>query len=828
MAFLILTVSFAVHPGPVAAEETLGGMEKIADNSGFALYLAPANLNFALYSKADDNYYYACPPDLSADTKASGNTVNLLKSLVRVSYIDKDFNLLEMDSYTESVLKNQFSIEKTKNGCVINMTLGKEQQDLYPKVLSVKRYKWITENVKSPADKEKLALYYKLCSLNSNADESLKKIWQKNYPKIKNEDLYVSIDLNAREKKTVDKILSDAGYTAEMLTEDNTYLSSENAVEAAAYFKIPLKLTLSENGLNLSVDCAKLTYDKANFKIVKLVALEYFGAVHKNDGGYIFYPDGSGALIKFNGDTVKNNQFISAKVYGSDISVSKQGTPAKRENLNIPVFGVMGSGGGILTVIEKGDALAEITAEMGNHVHDWYTAFAGFTIASSDTFNFDDVSQQKGWTIVDKNTYTGTISVNYISLPAGSTYATMAKEFRQYLTGKKILKTPLKNSSRLFVDLLGSVYTTEKLLFFPVKKAQALTSFEDAKEIAGYFKDSGIKGLTVNYKGWANGGLSAGSLASLKTESVLGGKRGLKSFSDFMQKSGYSLFCEADFMFIGNDKSFDGFSTKDSAVMLDKRLSGYMPYDPATNLADSKKFMYAVSPAKLSGQFTAFEKGFQKLSVPGITVKSAGRYLYSDFNGKRKVNIEQSKEYIEKLLESASGYRLMCENGNFYTYPYVTDIIDMPITGSNFEIYDEMVPFLQITLCGYINYSTTPLNLTPDMQQAFLKCIETGSALHFTLARRDTHKLNQAGIYEYYAVDYDDFKDDIVSMYKRADALYGKTQNSTIKDHVRIAPDVYRVTYSNGVTVTVNYSANEYVSGEETVPAKDFIVRNGG
>ena len=169
----------------------------------------------------------------------------------------------------------------------------------------------------------------------------------------------------------------------------------------------------------------------------------------------------------------------------------------------------------------------------------------------------------------------------------------------------------------------------------------------------------------------------------------------------------------------------------------------------------------------------------------------------------------------------------MVENGNFYTFPYAQDIVNMPIANSNFEIYDETVPFLQIVLSGSISYSAAPINLASDAQLEFLRCMETGSALHFTLAYQNVDALAKAEIYDYYAVDYGKLKGQIEEMYGKAAAAYEKIGNSTIENHEALSGQVYKTTYSNGVSVIVNYADTAYDGQGIHVDGKSFACVNG-
>ena len=53
----------------------------------------------------------------------------------------------------------------------------------------------------------------------------------------------------------------------------------------------------------------------------------------------------------------------------------------------------------------------------------------------------------------------------------------------------------------------------------------------------------------------------------------------------------------------------------------------------------------------------------------------------------------------------------MVSGGNSYSLPYADDIINAPDTQSDFYIIDAQVPFYQMIIHGYINYTGASLNL---------------------------------------------------------------------------------------------------------------------
>ena len=77
---------------------------------------------------------------------------------------------------------------------------------------------------------------------------------------------------------------------------------------------VPLELTLADDGL-----CCRVLTDEimegGNYRLYALTLLPYFGAAGKGDTGYLFVPDGSGAIIRFDNGKAGLTQY-RASLYG--------------------------------------------------------------------------------------------------------------------------------------------------------------------------------------------------------------------------------------------------------------------------------------------------------------------------------------------------------------------------------------------------------------------------------------------------------------------------------------------------------------------------------
>lgn len=104
-------------------------------------------------------------------------------------------------------------------------------------------------------------------------------------------------------------------------------------------FYASLVYTLTEDGLTVSLPATSLVYDESKYIVNFISVLPYFGTGRVADGGYIFYPDGSGAVVDFE-DYETSHATLQGSVYGQDYAYYSI-TGKHQEIIRMPVFGTV-------------------------------------------------------------------------------------------------------------------------------------------------------------------------------------------------------------------------------------------------------------------------------------------------------------------------------------------------------------------------------------------------------------------------------------------------------------------------------------------------------
>ena len=490
---------------------------------------------------------------------------------------------------------------------------------------------------------------------------------------------------------------------------------------------------------------------------------------------------------------------------------------------------------GFLAIIEEGDALAELSTYHMSATSIYNTVKMIFYPRPKDSYNMSDaisVGTNTVMTVVSSRKYVGNYKIRYVMLSDDElaeeanlknyyecSWMGMAVAYRDYLERNNILtrldESTVDKNLPLYIETFGTLMTTEKILSIPVDVMTPLTTFEDirtmyselssaiessmANLVAGGetvgTKDENAKDFSnINFKltGYANGGMFSAVPYNLNWEAAVGGADGFEELVEYAKEEGFGIFPDFDFVYINGTDTFDGVNLKSDAVKtIDNRYTSRREYS-ATYQTYIGYFQLAIAPSRFERFVTELSINYLKYNPTGISVSTLGTDLNSDFDEDDPLNREDSKEYtVEALrqlnrLRNADGdsLKIMTNGANAYTWRYVDYIVNMPLNSSRYNDSSNAVPFIGVVLHGYVQFAGTPINEEGDIEYAFLKAIENGASIYFTLSYQNTQKLKDSEMLsKYFSVRYDIWKDDVVEMYTELNDLLCDLQTKLIADH---------------------------------------------
>lgn len=492
---------------------------------------------------------------------------------------------------------------------------------------------------------------------------------------------------------------------------------------------------------------------------------------------------------------------------------------------------------GYVAYLVEGDAMTEISAEHGGTTNRYSTVYSTFYPKPSDTYSLTGISSSgdASWTVTSERRYTGNYTMRVFPISGdGIDYTDMAVQIRNYLEKKGILSR-LKSDEEptddvpLYIENFGTIKTPQKIAGFPVNLQTPLTTFDQTKEIIDELGKEGVKNIDVKLTGWYNGGLQHTAPAKLSVPGALGGMSGLRELAEYCKENNIGIYPNIEFTYVNTFRAFDGFRLKRDAVKtIDKRSATHRIYNALYQgfEADGNAI---ISPSSMSDFYDKISKKYTSIGAGGISVGTLGSDLNSDHNEDYTLNRDDSEtlvgNFLEKLKEENG--KVMVDAGNAYSLPYADHILNVPLD-SSLNINTSMsIPFMGMVLHGYTEFAGSAINLDGDYDYSVLKAMENGANLYFIVSKDNTSELKAFPEFsKYYAIRYDNWKQDMIDTYKSFNDAMKKVKYSLICEHEYLGTRIVRVAYDNGTEFILNYNTHDVeLDDGTTVEALSFIVR---
>ncbi len=621
------------------------------------------------------------------------------------------------------------------------------------------------------------------------------------------------------EKDILTSSVSTKGYSDEaevtLKKENNKIRVSYKFTELSISFDVVY--ALSKEYLSASIDFKSIK-EADDLKILRITLLPALFAGTGDDNGYIFVPDGSGALINFNNNSLTS---YNADVYGAEASKDNNMKTSYDRTIRMPVYGMVKNGSGMFAIIESGDAVASISAASQNaeSYYNYVNATANIRCTYEKAmFTANDKTNQTVFAAVKQTDGAETFTVRFYLLGRDADYAEMAKVYRNYLTNEKGLKKQ-NTSAELNVELIGAIDVKANFLGFSYYKPKALTEYSEALDIVKELKKAGVENIAVRYLGWSNNGLTNSAvMKKVDASGVLGGKKDLHLFEKYLNNEGVSAYYDIDMLkFYKGAKKYKVSSPFNDRISFSRYLRSVYAKDI------SKRSWYLLSSKYLENNYAVLEKSLKKFNMESFSLSSITSNIYSDFNSKDTVTRSEMLNSAAAVLKAAG--KTAGETANSYALPYLNKIFSAPMYSSGYLILDKEIPFYEITLHGMINLTGESQFVSNDRHVNYLKTIETGSQLMYTGMAADSSEIVDTDYDYLYGTSFSLWKDDAVSKYKEYYPLLKEISDSLIVSHRELQNNVFETGYENGIKVIVNYNSQDVQVDGISIPEYGFARR---
>lgn len=566
-----------------------------------------------------------------------------------------------------------------------------------------------------------------------------------------------------------------------------------------------MQVKLLESGITVEIPQEKIVEDGNKNKVSGFYVYPFLGYSKLGErDGYMFIPDGSGALIHLDDKDGKYKQPYSEMVYGDNVGIddphvlslfNRMNPFIDPEKILAPVFGMVQTDSeiGYLGIIEKGDLSAKIEAYPNGAIlpYNWITS----RFIYRQVYN-QPTSKDSGTIVVrQKNLNHFDIKVRYEFVTNNeASYVGLAKKYQNYLLDNEIIEKQ-EDDFKVRVDLFGA--DVEKGLVF--KKKVPMTTFEQANSILNDLQSDGVEDILSVYKGWQNNGYYGGlPILSFNPEKSLSGEIKLDELMSESKQNGIEMYLYHDALRYNADEM--GSSKYKMMKKYNKRT-----YKDQVFGKVYRDFNY-LNPKSSIDIMTKMQKEYKDNEIENILISGISNEVFSySENNKEYDRIHTKEQYDSIFTQYNENFNLLLEQPFSYLWKYTDKLIDVPTQSSDYVFTDEDIPFLSLVLRGVMPLYSEYVNFQANQEEFFLQLIEQGINPSFYITDSDPSQLLYTNSSHIYSSMYDRYESMIKEYYHELKDVYDRTKGSTIKSYER-SGGVTEVIYENGIAIYVNYN----------------------
>ncbi len=584
----------------------------------------------------------------------------------------------------------------------------------------------------------------------------------------------------------------------EFTERDNGFDATIRLTDIGISFKVEVRL--EGDKLSVTVPDSSIK-ESSTYKLEQIALYPYFDSSYQTvNGGKIFIPDGSGALIDLSTQGNAQKEY-SQRVYGNDIGIT---APTSRANephrITMPIVATMYSDHSTMMVASDGAEYANITAGTSGIGRIPYNRTGFRFIYRQEYERFLDSNTHTNDFQDERNHFDACVDFNLIS-ESDVNIADVATLYRDnYLDlDKKDIDNVGMRLQFLMADNKPSMFGRET-----VRMTDPDFVLQTAESVSYY-----CKGLTVAVTGYQSGGLG-GSKPSVFP---MANKAGYRNLGARLAMLDVPFNFTVDYV-----RAYDRAGVSNSNLV--QNISEQFVVLNDTRAGSTATF------SLLKPSYTAklLQKDVSRLGNynAGIEATNLGGLLFGGYKTEVFTRTDLIKQTVDLVKKADVGISL--SNPNSYMFGVMDSYVDTPIEYSAYLIETESVPFLQMVLGGYVPMYSEALNLDYTGKDLTLRLIDSNVYPSFILTKEDAIELYGTDSQSIFTSSYDVWSYTVRQTYEDVNAVLQNVVGEQITHREKVSgQEVYINTYSNGFKTVVNYSSQPYIYNGVTVEAQSAV-----
>jgi len=552
---------------------------------------------------------------------------------------------------------------------------------------------------------------------------------------------------------------------------------------------IEVKYTLGVDFLDISVTGV----EEGAIKLTSLYLYPFMGASKGTVPGSFLIPDGIGAGLDLSKKTIANSPFV-ASVYGLDKgfvdipTTLSLDTVTYPERITLPFYAVTTGEAALLGVITGGDLYAEVQAYKSGIV----TPFNWITTRFIYRQMYRKLLNKKGEGVsipqAQRNPASPALRFYFLDGSNSSPSGIAAKAREDFLLRGLIPSRRLEPVVPLKLEFL--VAESEKTTFG--RKVHIMTPQSELERILAEVGKYSQRTVVV-LRGYTSGGLSTSSPDHLPLER--------KAIEDVSRLSEFYFY--VDYL-----TAHEGSGGVSRARYAQNRSEQIMIEGPRFIIDPRETVSFALEELE----------SFSKLGIEKFALAHLAELAFSTRDSNRTENVEALLETVS-LFDGPILY-----NPNLYMISRASHISDIPVSNSGYLIEDSVVPLLPAVLRESFWLFTGPVNLTSDFRRELLRAVDYGLFPSFYITSESSMKLVETASSDLFSTEYENWREKIEFAYDFVSKALENTLNSRLVERVEVAAGLFRNTYDNGTSITLNYNENPARVGDLEIEPLSYVV----
>jgi len=533
--------------------------------------------------------------------------------------------------------------------------------------------------------------------------------------------------------------------------------------------------------------------------------------------GYIFVPDGSGALMRFTQNTVNFNSYVG-QVFGQNpaeetLNYNYEIGTVTRHHPLMPVFGVAQGyrQQAFVAWADAGAQYMEIIKMPHNNTTNYNFVYPRFVINRPihQVYN----RQGDGFMRLFPRRRRYDISMTYRFLQGGNAdYVGMAQTYRQHLIDIGVLThRSVQNDGNMPVRIDFIMSDVRRSVLG--RTNVVTTTAVQAGEIVNSLIDSGVSSVNGGMMGFQRGGITTGQPWSHNFSRRIGTRRAFVRLFEDMANIGADLSFAQDYLTIN---SFQTNIPRNQAIHMNLRglvaFDSFEPFLPVNEIS----FARPQRSADWINQQTARSVG---MGVQSVTISGITNNLVSHWGRRDSID---SAGTIALFQETFDGIPVLinAHAPNQYLWAYVDRFLNAPVFSNQFIIASDTVPFLQMVLHNTMEIYAPYANFSFYTTRDILRMIDYNVLPSFVLTHSPAHYLGNTNSLNFYSTEYAIYHDIIMEVYEKMSPIMSQVRGLEWINREVLSEGVVLNSYEGGVQVLINYTSVSFTFNGVVVEAE--------